>query len=999
MTIVFQRAASSVGTGSMSVDIGSAGNNRLIVIQIGDESTGTDDVALGTVTVDSKSATLRLAKTNPDGAGNLQEFWTIDEAALGASAGTVTIAFTGLDSGVGKRVLVHYGVDSGVPTDTDFNDTAIAPTTPDISLDVVANGLVVYGGGNGSSGGSSGWTSPLTERIDGGTNPPVSAVLGIAEGIETSAQTAKTYSVTLGSTLRSTGLGMAFAPSVDALTPAAETLAFSGKVPSVKHDVFLGVAYLALRLITLKGLRFDGYAPTIISGASHIVEPGAETLSLSGKTPTALRADFVTPAIDDLVLAGKAPSVERDYFIDVAEGSLALAGKAPSVERDYFIDITQGIFVLDGKTPSVLSADALTPNTELLVLAGQAPSVERNYFIDVAEVALTFVGHAPGLSGDEVTTPAAATLALAGQAPSLDFGMLTASDRENFFADSEDASAWTRLTNGTIDVNVALAPNGTMTADRFTDDATDAAHFTGQQNYLGIRYLEPRNNSIFVSTEGESARYLAFNTRTPNVVSGWNSVFDTQTGTFTQQSGNYDDFIITDEGNGWWRLSSTDANLLPQYDNLYVAICQGPTRADMEYIGTGDTFLVWGGQTTFSSRSKYIPNPTSGTTTASLLGLNGQVPIVAIGVAPAAETLVLTGKVPTTLSAAISAPNTELLVLAGQAPTVERDYFIDVAAASLVVSGKAPSGEQDIVVVVPYVELNLITLRGLNLHGYAPTVVETASDTLTPAADTLVLAGQVPSLISSVTISIPYVELNLVVVRGLQLQGHPPIVGSSVTSSPGVVALTLSGKQPSVERDFFIDVAAATLVLDGKALSTAEDTTKVPNTTLLTLSGKAPSVERDFFIDVAAATLVLNGKVPEVGLSESADPGVGPLTLVGQVPATFFEDNVNPGAASLIVAGQDVVADQPNVVLTISAGTLNFSSQSPVANVSHRIDVAAAELTLTGHIPGDVDVLISSATALTLVTGTPKIRIERHKRVRRRLISLSKRYRIRVLYK
>jgi len=215
MAIVFQRAsAAAVGTGSLTFDIGAAGNNRLVVIQNGDESTGTDDVFIGTVTVDTKSATGRLAKTNPDGAGNVQEFYTIDEAALGSSNGSVTIAWTGLDTGWGKRAALWYGVDSGVPTDTAFNDTAIGPTTPDIVMSVPANGLAVYGAGNGSSGGTDTWTSPLTERIDGATLPPASAVLGLAEGIETSAQTDKTYACAIGATLRSTGLGMAFAEAV-----------------------------------------------------------------------------------------------------------------------------------------------------------------------------------------------------------------------------------------------------------------------------------------------------------------------------------------------------------------------------------------------------------------------------------------------------------------------------------------------------------------------------------------------------------------------------------------------------------------------------------------------------------------------------------------------------------------------------------------------------------------------------------------------------------------
>jgi len=211
MAAVFQRAVSAVGQ-SVSIDIGAAGNDRLLIVQYGDESLGTDDVAMGgTPVVDAKNFTLRLAKTNPDGIGNQQEFWTHDEASLGASNGVLTVSGGGVDASSGIRVELWYGIDSGVPTDTGFDDTTIAPTDSSITMDCPANGIVVLGYGNGNSFSSSGWTSPLIERIDAATNPPASAGLGYASGIETSAQTAKTYTATGTVTLRSTMLGMAFA--------------------------------------------------------------------------------------------------------------------------------------------------------------------------------------------------------------------------------------------------------------------------------------------------------------------------------------------------------------------------------------------------------------------------------------------------------------------------------------------------------------------------------------------------------------------------------------------------------------------------------------------------------------------------------------------------------------------------------------------------------------------------------------------------------------------
>jgi len=228
MAAVFQRVASAIGQ-SVTIDIGAADNNRLLICQYGDESVGTDDAAMGgTPSVDGKNFTLRIAKTNPDGFGNQQEMWTIDEAALGASNGSLSVSGGGVDAGTAIRVELWYGIDSGVPSDTGFDDTTIAPTDSSITMDCPASGIVVLGYGNGNSFSSSGWTSPLTERVDAATNPPSSAGLGYASGIETSAQTGKTYTATGTVTLRSSMLGMSFAEAAtDILLISASTISLT----------------------------------------------------------------------------------------------------------------------------------------------------------------------------------------------------------------------------------------------------------------------------------------------------------------------------------------------------------------------------------------------------------------------------------------------------------------------------------------------------------------------------------------------------------------------------------------------------------------------------------------------------------------------------------------------------------------------------------------------------------------------------------------------------
>ncbi len=187
----FIRSGGATGT-SFSMDIGSAGTNRLVVVIAGDESTGT---SLTDVTVDSKSCNKVTEADNPTGAGNHQEMWYCDEDDLGSSAGSVTIAIVGGDAGWGVHGHLYIDVDQTGPAGSWVEEAATGVATIEVELvDVPADGLVVMGAGHGSSGTFTSWTSPLEERTDGPN--PSSAVLATASEVESSAQTDKTYIAT-----------------------------------------------------------------------------------------------------------------------------------------------------------------------------------------------------------------------------------------------------------------------------------------------------------------------------------------------------------------------------------------------------------------------------------------------------------------------------------------------------------------------------------------------------------------------------------------------------------------------------------------------------------------------------------------------------------------------------------------------------------------------------------------------------------------------------------
>jgi len=201
MAIAYVRSSLANGT-SVSFDIGTAGTDRLVAVFIADETT-TDPITA--VTVDGKNCTIVDKGTNVSIPGNHQELWYIDETGLGSSNGTVTVAITGGDTGWMIGPMLFTGCAGGTPTDSGKNTTATSTTIPVTNIDCSANGLVVACFSHArSSKTMSGQTSPLTE-VQEYDNSVFDTCL--CHGVESSAQTNKTYTVTLtGSGFANTGI-------------------------------------------------------------------------------------------------------------------------------------------------------------------------------------------------------------------------------------------------------------------------------------------------------------------------------------------------------------------------------------------------------------------------------------------------------------------------------------------------------------------------------------------------------------------------------------------------------------------------------------------------------------------------------------------------------------------------------------------------------------------------------------------------------------------------
>lgn len=194
MAIAYVRTAGTNGGSSFSFDIGTAGTDRLVVISVGRELDSLLPVTA--ISVDGKSCTLIENIFNDIGIGIAQQMWYIDEAALGSSAGSVTVAVTGTVTSTAIQALLFTGVRSGGPTDSGFDNTSGATDTITVNgIDCPKGGLAVGGWGQGSAspGVIQSITSPQVERY---IVAPSSATLAGSSGVESAAVTNKTYILT-----------------------------------------------------------------------------------------------------------------------------------------------------------------------------------------------------------------------------------------------------------------------------------------------------------------------------------------------------------------------------------------------------------------------------------------------------------------------------------------------------------------------------------------------------------------------------------------------------------------------------------------------------------------------------------------------------------------------------------------------------------------------------------------------------------------------------------
>jgi len=173
--------------------------------------------------------------------------------------------------------------------------------------------------------------------------------------------------------------------------------------------------------------------------------------------------------------------------------------------------------------------------------------------------------------------------------------------RNNALTYSEDFSnaAWTKQSSVSVSTNTTVAPDGTTTADTITADSGFGVY---QQLIVNIG----RQVTQSVYLRAGTATAVMFRDDTG---AGRHIVVNPSTGVITSTSGTLIDSGSISMGNGWYRIYmsyAADATLV-----------RGVVRPNS--AGSGQTFIVWGGQTSFypveggvtSSLTTYYPTTTA----------------------------------------------------------------------------------------------------------------------------------------------------------------------------------------------------------------------------------------------------------------------------------------------------------------------------------------------------------------------------------------------------
>jgi hypothetical protein len=208
-------------------------------------------------------------------------------------------------------------------------------------------------------------------------------------------------------------------------------------------------------------------------------------------------------------------------------------------------------------------------------------------------------------NGVAVQVSTSAPGSLSGVTPKVDLAQL--------HLHTDAAGSWTTKTRVTTSDNQTLAPDGTLTADLVLETADTGSHLISTPPAL-LTVSQIYTTSYYLKAYGDTTTL-----RLTESVTSKHITVDVKNLTLTSNDSNVITGTVTDEGNGWFRVSAVYTAATTNH-RISVQMIKGLSS----YAGdVTDGFYVWGAQTVQGAGvNAYVPSAANSVTSDTILNAN-----------------------------------------------------------------------------------------------------------------------------------------------------------------------------------------------------------------------------------------------------------------------------------------------------------------------------------------------------------------------------------------
>lgn len=192
-------------------------------------------------------------------------------------------------------------------------------------------------------------------------------------------------------------------------------------------------------------------------------------------------------------------------------------------------------------------------------------------------------------------------------------GLFVEEARTNNLLYSEvmDNGYWAKI-RATINANVSIAPDGTLTGDKLIEDTQTGVHHLNRGSFPFVSGTTYTLSGFYKAGERTRVRLQLGNNGTPFPTSAnYRATFDLLNGTIVSQGSALTQVSVSEFVNGWFRLSITATAQATANDTIFQGFLI--ESGDISnYTGNGSSGLfIWGSQLELGSfATSYIPTTT-----------------------------------------------------------------------------------------------------------------------------------------------------------------------------------------------------------------------------------------------------------------------------------------------------------------------------------------------------------------------------------------------------